>query len=126
MSRGTDGRDEKAGKTSPESEGFFTKQDPLWIPYLMRDTRRQAEFQGLKFAWPRPDPVVVEIVDREDALRRFLDEAEPMLAGKPGQLVVEQDQQGLDIPNTATMTNGFYQLTIPASNQAAFYRLKSH
>jgi 2-hydroxychromene-2-carboxylate isomerase len=42
------------------SEGFFTRQDPLWIPYLMRDIRRLAEFNGLPIAWPRPDPVVID------------------------------------------------------------------
>lgn len=43
------------------SEGFFTKQDPLFIPYLMRDTMRLAEYHGLPYAWPRPDPVVVDM-----------------------------------------------------------------
>ena len=42
------------------SEGFFTKQDPLFIPYLMRDIRRLAEFLELPLAWPKPDPVVVD------------------------------------------------------------------
>ncbi|MCI3135623.1 2-hydroxychromene-2-carboxylate isomerase [Phenylobacterium aquaticum] len=41
------------------SEGFFTKADPLFIPYLMRDIRRLAEFHGLPLQWPRPDPVVI-------------------------------------------------------------------
>lgn len=41
------------------SEGFFTKQDPLFVPYLVRDSRRQAEFLGLPWAWPNPDPVVI-------------------------------------------------------------------
>jgi 2-hydroxychromene-2-carboxylate isomerase len=41
------------------SEGFFTKQDPLYIPYLMRDIRRLADFLGLPLAWPNPDPVVI-------------------------------------------------------------------
>lgn len=42
------------------SEGFFTKQDPLFIPYLMRDIRRLADFLGLPLAWPNPDPVVID------------------------------------------------------------------
>ena len=41
------------------SEGFFTKQDPLFVPYLVRDCRRQGEFLGLPLAWPNPDPVVI-------------------------------------------------------------------
>lgn len=42
------------------SEGFFTKQDPLFIPYLMRDIRRLADYLDLPLAWPNPDPVVVD------------------------------------------------------------------
>lgn len=41
------------------SEGFFTKQDPLFVPYLVRDSRRQGEFLGLPLVWPNPDPVVI-------------------------------------------------------------------
>jgi len=39
---------------------FFKQVNPLWVPYLMRDTFRIAEMQGLKYRWPRPDPVVVD------------------------------------------------------------------
>jgi len=40
--------------------GFFGAVDPLWVPYLMRDTYRLAQMLGLPFRWPRPDPVVVD------------------------------------------------------------------
>ncbi len=36
---------------------FFEKQDPLWLRYFMADVFREAEFVGLPFRWPRPDPV---------------------------------------------------------------------
>jgi 2-hydroxychromene-2-carboxylate isomerase len=39
---------------------FFRQVNPLWIPYLMRDTYRIAEMLGLPYRWPRPDPVVVD------------------------------------------------------------------
>lgn len=39
---------------SPE---FFETRDPLWFSYFTLDTRREAEFLGLPFRWPRPDPV---------------------------------------------------------------------
>ena len=39
---------------------FFKQVNPLWIAYLMRDTYRIAEMQGLPYRWPRPDPVVVD------------------------------------------------------------------
>jgi 2-hydroxychromene-2-carboxylate isomerase len=39
---------------------FFKQVNPLWIAYLMRDTYRIAQMQGLPYRWPRPDPVVVD------------------------------------------------------------------
>jgi len=46
------------------SGDFFQKQNPLWIPYLLRDTMRLAEMLGLPYRWPRPDPVVIDPVTR--------------------------------------------------------------
>jgi len=46
------------------SGDFFGKQNPLWIPYLLRDTYRIAEMLGLPYRWPRPDPVVVDPATR--------------------------------------------------------------
>jgi 2-hydroxychromene-2-carboxylate isomerase len=39
---------------------FFDRVHPLWPSYFMKDVFRVAEFLGLPFAWPRPDPVVQE------------------------------------------------------------------
>ena len=39
---------------------FFERVHPLWFSYFMTDVFRVAEFLGLPFAWPRPDPVQVE------------------------------------------------------------------
>lgn len=36
---------------------FFSQVNPLWAPYLMKDVFRVAEFLGLPFVWPNPDPV---------------------------------------------------------------------
>jgi 2-hydroxychromene-2-carboxylate isomerase len=46
---------------------FFDRVHPLWPPYLLRDTTRLAEFLGLPFGWPRPDPVVQEFPSRRIA-----------------------------------------------------------
>jgi 2-hydroxychromene-2-carboxylate isomerase len=46
------------------SGDFFEKQNPLWIPYLLRDTYRISEMLGLPYRWPRPDPVVVDPATR--------------------------------------------------------------
>jgi 2-hydroxychromene-2-carboxylate isomerase len=39
---------------------FFANADPLWVFYLMRDTYRSADYLGLPFRWPRPDPVYMD------------------------------------------------------------------
>jgi 2-hydroxychromene-2-carboxylate isomerase len=48
-------------------EGFFERVNPLWPPYLLRDTVRIAESLGLPYAWPRPDPIVQEFPSRKVA-----------------------------------------------------------
>ena len=42
-------------------EGFFKQVNPMWPPYLMRDTMRIAEMLAMPYAWPSPDPVVMNI-----------------------------------------------------------------
>jgi 2-hydroxychromene-2-carboxylate isomerase len=37
---------------------FFRRVNPLWPAYLMRDTARIAQYHGIDYRWPRPDPVV--------------------------------------------------------------------
>ena len=47
--------------------GFFQNVNPLWPPYLMRDTYRLAEYLGMDYGWPRPDPIVQDYATREVA-----------------------------------------------------------
>ena len=47
--------------------GFFQKVNPLWPPYLMRDTQRIAEMNKIPYRWPRPDPIVQDPVSRDVA-----------------------------------------------------------
>lgn len=42
---------------------FFDRVHPLWPSYFMRDVFRVAEFLGLPFSPPRPDPVVQQWAD---------------------------------------------------------------
>jgi len=42
-------------------EGFFKQVNPMWPPYLMRDTMRIAEMLAMPYAWPSPDPVVMNM-----------------------------------------------------------------
>ena len=46
---------------------FFQRVDPLFGPYLFRDTARIAAYLGLPFGWPRPDPVVVDMQNQKAA-----------------------------------------------------------
>jgi len=39
---------------------FFGQVNPMWIPYLMRDTFRISQMLEMPYRWPRPDPVVVD------------------------------------------------------------------
>lgn len=48
-------------------EGFFDRVNPLWPPYLLRDTMRLAEYYGIPYGWPRPDPIVQDFATREVA-----------------------------------------------------------
>jgi 2-hydroxychromene-2-carboxylate isomerase len=47
--------------------GFFDRVNPLWPPYLMRDTSRIAEYLGIPYAWPHPDPIVQDFSTRQVA-----------------------------------------------------------
>lgn len=47
--------------------GFFDRVNPLWPPYLMRDTMRIAEWLGVPYAWPQPDPIVQDYGTRKVA-----------------------------------------------------------
>ena len=47
--------------------GFFDRVNPLWPPYLMRDTTRIAEQLGMPYGWPYPDPIVQDYATREVA-----------------------------------------------------------
>jgi 2-hydroxychromene-2-carboxylate isomerase len=48
-------------------DGFFDRVNPLWPPYLFRDTLRIAQSLGLPYAWPQPDPIVQEFPSRKIA-----------------------------------------------------------
>lgn len=41
--------------------GFFKHVNPLWPPYLLRDTFRISQMNHTPYRWPRPDPIVMDI-----------------------------------------------------------------
>lgn len=46
-------------------DGWFKNVNPLWVPYLVRDVMREAERHDTPFAWPRPDPIVMDMATGE-------------------------------------------------------------
>lgn len=47
--------------------GFFKTVNPLWPPYLLRDTYRISQMIGVPYRWPRPDPIVMDVATGEVA-----------------------------------------------------------
>jgi 2-hydroxychromene-2-carboxylate isomerase len=47
--------------------GFFRTVNPLWPPYLLRDTFRISQMHNIPYRWPRPDPIVMNISTGEVA-----------------------------------------------------------
>lgn len=47
--------------------GFFERENPQWVPYLVRDVMRLGEFTGQPIAMPRPDPIVMDLTTRRIA-----------------------------------------------------------
>ena len=46
---------------------FFERNHPNWLGYTMRDMMRVAQFHGIPFGPPRPDPIVQDLMTREIA-----------------------------------------------------------
>jgi 2-hydroxychromene-2-carboxylate isomerase len=43
---------------------FFERSHPNWLGYTLRDVLRVAQFEGIPFGAPRPDPIVQDMVTR--------------------------------------------------------------
>ncbi|HEX7759937.1 MAG TPA: DsbA family protein [Caulobacteraceae bacterium] len=50
--------------------GFFKQVNPLWPPYLARDTWRIAQRLGIPYRWPRPDPIIMDMASGEVAAQQ--------------------------------------------------------
>lgn len=46
---------------------FFERNHPNWLGYTMRDMMRVAQFHGIAFGPPRPDPIVQNVMTRQIA-----------------------------------------------------------
>jgi 2-hydroxychromene-2-carboxylate isomerase len=70
---------------------FFARVNPLWPPYLLRDTMRIAQHEGIPYGWPRPDPIVQEFPSRRIA-------AEQPYIHRLTRLGVEATRRGRGLP----------------------------
>lgn len=46
---------------------FFERNHPNWLGYTMRDMMRVAQFHGIPFGGPRPDPIIQDMATRQIA-----------------------------------------------------------
>lgn len=77
--------------------GFFQKVNPLWPPYLAKDTKRIAEMNNIPYRWPRPDPIVQDRETREVAK----DQPYIMRVSRLGALATERGR-GFDFVRRAS------------------------
>lgn len=47
--------------------GFFKSVNPMWPPYLLRDTFRISQMHAIPYRWPRPDPIVMDHATKQVA-----------------------------------------------------------
>ena len=81
--------------------GFFETVNPLWPPYLLRDTMRIAEYERMPYRWPRPDPIVQDFPSRKVAAERAgldLAELDAAIAADPGRHdeIIAENQRALE------------------------------
>ena len=71
--------------------GFFDTVNPLWPPYVLRDTMRIAQYLGIDYGWPRPDPIVQDYATRQVA-------PEQPYIHRLTRLGVEAERRGRGLP----------------------------
>lgn len=71
--------------------------NPLWPPYVFRDTMRIAEHLGIDYGWPSPDPIVQDFATREVA-------AEQPYIYRLTRLGVEAARRGRGLPFIAEVS----------------------
>jgi 2-hydroxychromene-2-carboxylate isomerase len=95
--------------------GFFKQVNPLWPPYLLRDTMRIAEQQGIPYGWPRPDPIVQDFATREVA-------AEQPYIYRLTRLGVAAVERGRGLPFIDAVSQIIWNGTIAGWNEGSHLR----
>lgn len=84
---------------------FFARVNPLWPPYLLRDTMRIAEHEGIPYGWPRPDPIVQDFATRRIA-------AEQPYIHRLTRLGAEATRRGRGLPFIAEVSRVIWDGTV--------------
>lgn len=92
--------------------GFFQRVNPLWPPYLLRDTMRIAQYEGLDYGWPQPDPIVQDLATREVA-------AEQPYIYRLTRLGVAAAQRGRGLPFIDEVSQVIWNGTIVSWHEGA-------
>ncbi len=82
-------------------EGFFDQVNPLWPPYVFRDSLRLAESMEIPFRWPRPDPIVQSRDEDTGRLKTAAEQPHIYRLTRLGQLASED---GLGVPFIAEVS----------------------
>jgi 2-hydroxychromene-2-carboxylate isomerase len=85
--------------------GFFDTVNPLWPPYVLRDTMRIAQYLGIDYGWPRPDPIVQDYATRQVA-------PEQPYIHRLTRLGVEAERRGRGLPFIAEVSQIIWNGTI--------------
>ena len=91
---------------------FFKNVNPLWPPYLLRDTMRIAEYHGIDYSWPRPDPIVQDFATREVA-------AEQPYIHRLTRLGVAAEERGRGMPFIDEVSQIIWNGTIAGWNEGS-------
>ena len=88
---------------------FFERNHPNWLSYTVRDMIRVAQFHGIPFGPPRPDPIVQDMTTRAIASGTGMERSNPL---------EERDTH----PRGRASMNFAMQRSPPGSSPSAFGR----
>ena len=88
---------------------FFQRVDPLFGPYLFRDTARIAQYLGIPFGFPKPDPVVVDQTQKSAAHQPYIH--------RLTQLGVDATEKGRGLPFISEVSKLIWSGTVSGWDQ---------
>ena len=90
--------------------GWFKTLNPLWMSYFVADQQRTAEFLGVPFALPRPDPII------QDLETGAIAADQPYIRGLT-RLAAEAGERGRSFPLVREVSALIFDGTVDGWNQ---------